>query len=131
MVEVLNRKTLTGERIKPPTIQIYEKGRIKISWMAAQILGLTEKDKLEFILDDKDKNIVYFRRSENGFKLCKESTPSGKCRLIIACRPLAANIMKFFDLKKSRTYDITNDVADYYGSKCWFILKGNYHIPIT
>lgn len=129
-VEILNRATVKSERTKPPTIQIFEKGQVRFSVGAHKLLGLLPGDKLELILDHKDKHIIYFRKADNGFELKAEKTPQGQIRLLLLCRPLAKKLFQFFGLKESTTYDITADLADYYGSMCWFILKEKKHQPI-
>lgn len=129
-VEILNKKTIKSERTKPPTIQFFRMGQIRISVGAAKILGLMAGDRIEFLIHRADKEIIYFTKSDSGFELKAEKTKQGKSRLLILCRPLTKKLSLFFDIKESKTFDVTDEIADFYGRKCWFILKKNNHIPL-
>lgn len=128
--EILNRETVKSERKKPPTIQINKEGQLRFAVEACILLGLNAGDKIEFLIHKEDTGIIYFTKSESGFELKKEITPGGKTRLLVLCRPLAKRLINHFSLSGSRTFDVTNEISDYYGRKCWFILKKNNHIPV-
>lgn len=128
--EILNRKTVKSVRVKPPTVQLHTDGQVRFGVEAVNLLGLKEGEKIEFIIHQQDKGIIYFTKSESGFELKVSKTLSGKIRLLVLCRPLLKRLFNFFGLTQSKTYDITNETADYYGRKCWFILKENHHVPI-
>jgi len=128
--QILNRETVKSERKKPPTIQMNKDGQIRFGVEAVLLLNLQPGEKIEFLIHQSDTGIIYFTKSEKGFELKKEVTPGGKFRLLLLCRPLVKKLFSFFSLNESKTYDITNETADYYGRKCWFILKKNHHVPI-
>jgi len=129
-VEILNRETVKSIRTKPPTIQIFERGQIRFSIEAAKILNIVKGDKIELAISAMDKGIIYFGKDCKGFELKEEKTKSGASRLLLCCRPLAKKIMNHFGLTGSKTYDITGEVADFYGKKYWFILKNKVHVPL-
>ena len=128
--EILNRETVKSTRYKPPTIQIFKMEQIRFSIEAAKILSLSKGDKIELAITEKDRGIIYFRKGDKGFELKEEKTRCGGVRLLLCCRPLMRKIVNHFGLKQSMTYDVSNDISDFYGEKYWFILKEKIHIPI-
>lgn len=128
--EILNRITVKPSRSKPPTIQIFGKGQVRFSCETVNLLKLCPGDKIEFLIHREDTGIIYFTKSENGFELKKEMTPGGKFRLLALCRPLVKRLVAHFSIVGSKTFDVTDEIADYYGRKCWFILKNKSHIPL-
>lgn len=128
-MEILNTETLTRTSRKPPVIRI-SYGRIIFSVEAVKDLRLKQGDRISFITNEKDKNIVYFKKDVKGFPLMLDFKGITGIRLRICSRPLAQKILSFFTYNTSKTFSITNDLADVYGHKMWFILKDKIHKPI-
>jgi len=128
-VEVFNSETLVRRNRKPPVVRI-SYGRIIFSVEAVMELGLKEGDKLSFVTNPKDRDIVYFKKDEKGIALSVDFNGLTGARLRICCRPLAEKILSFFSCKSAKTFSITNNTADMYGEKMWFILRLGVHKPI-
>lgn len=129
-VEVLNRETVHSNRIKPPIVSIFERGQVRFGVEAIKVLGLSVGDKLEFLIHKEDRETIYFLKSPKGFILDEQKTRAGHVRLSVCSRPLVRKLMIHFGIKKSETFDITNETEDFYGSKCMVIKKSKIHVPI-
>lgn len=128
-LEVLNSETLIRTNRKPPVVRV-SYGRVIFSVEAVRELGLKEGDKITFVTNKADKDIIYFKKDSKGFSLMLDFDGLTGKRLRICSRPLAKKILSFFSYNTSKTFSITNNLADMYGGKMWFILKRGVHKPI-
>ncbi len=128
-MEVFNSETLIRRNRKPPVVRV-SYGRVIFSVEAVRELGLNEGDKLSFVTNPKDRDIIYFKKDEKGVPLAVDFKGLTGTRLRICCRPLAEKILSFFFCKSAKTFSITKDTADMYGEKMWFILRIGVHKPI-
>lgn len=128
-LEVLNRETLIRRNRKPPVVRV-SYGRVIFSVEAVRELGLKEGDKISFVTNPKDMDIIYFKKDERGVPLAVDFNGLTGTRLRICCRPLAEKILSFFSFKSSKTFSVTNNLADMYGEKMWFLLRLGVHKPI-
>ena len=91
-MEVLNRETLIRRNRKPPVVRV-SYGRIIFSVEAVRELGLKEGDKISFVTNSKDLDIIYFKKDEKGVPLAVDFNGLTGTRLRICCRPLAEKIL--------------------------------------
>lgn len=131
MIE-FNSETVWDKRGKPSTIRITKHGHIRFSVNAVKKLGIKEGDRLSFFVDPRDVGIIYFKLDPRGIPIIKCTTgKNGINGLQVCCRPLALTLLKTFNLKESKTFDITADITEHekYG-KLWIIVKEKIHTPI-
>ena len=127
--EVLTTEAFEKRKGKPPVMRI-SNGRLIFSVEAVNLLGLKEGDRIKFVLDKSDNEIVYFKKDNNGWPLMVDFSGLNGVRLRICCRPLAAKILSFLSFSQSKTFTIKKETADYYGEQMWFFLKDGIHKPI-
>lgn len=126
---VFDATSVINKRCKPPVVRV-SYGRVIFSVEAVKLLGLKVGDKISFVMNEKDKDIIYFKKDTNGLPLMTDFIGLTGERLRICCRPLAQTILSFFSYQQSKTFSVSAELADVYGEKMWFILKSGLHKPI-
>ena len=64
--EVLTPEVFEKRKGKPPVMRI-SNGRLIFSVEAVNLLGLKEGDRIKFVLDKSDNEIVYFKKDNAGW----------------------------------------------------------------
>lgn len=124
MLETFDATTDFDRRNKPAVLNIHPDGRFSFSCEAVKLLELNAGDKIAFAYDEKDKQIIFFFKSETGIALQETKTCGGQTRLIFACRPIARKLLKFFGVKNVRSFSVKNETTKIENNiEAWFILK--------
>lgn len=127
-----NAETIWEKRGKPSTVRITKHGHIRFSVSAVKNLNVAEGDRITFFVDPRDVGVIYFKKDPKGIPLIKNTTGiSGVNGLQICCRPLALTLLKSFNFKESKTFDLTGEITnnEKYG-KLWVIVKDKVHVPL-
>lgn len=132
MTEVFTAETTWKKRGKPAVLRISTCGHIRFSVSTVRNLGLEIGDKISFMIDYRDKGVVYFfKDNDKGMPLgfCTRGT-AGVNGLQVCCRPMAFKIFDHMGLSKNTTFDITTEVTKTDNGAMWMILKDKIHRPI-
>jgi len=127
-----NAETVWDKKGKPSTVRITKHGHIRFSVSAVKNLQIKEGDKLSFYIDPRDVGVIYFKQDPKGIPLIKNTTGvDGTNGLQLCCRPLALTLLKSFNLKESKTFDLTGEKTNHekYGD-LWVIVKEKMHVPM-
>lgn len=129
--EIFNKETIWNKRGKPPVLRISKNGHIRFSGVAVDILGLTLETKISFMVDARDKDLIYFYvDAEKGMPLGMVNKTIKGNGYQICCRGLAIKLLKFIGSSGNVTFDITTDKCETPHGSMWFVRKDKIHKPI-
>lgn len=132
MTEIFTAKTTWKKRGKPAVIRVSTCGHIRFSVSTIRNLGLGVGDKISFMIDYRDKGVVYFFKDNKAgmpLRFCTKGN-NGVNGLQVCCRPMAFKIFDHMGLSKNTTFDITAETARTDSGEMWMILKDKIHKPI-
>lgn len=127
---ILNAHTIYNQRKKPALVQFNKVGQLRFSVEAAKEIGISEEDKITFVLDERDEGIIYFYKDKDGLPIRKELDTKTGARYVVCCRPLISKLLAFFKYTGNKSFKVSGETADLYGKQTFFILKDNIHKPI-
>ena len=132
MMEIFTAKTTWKKRGKPPVLRVSTWGHIRFSVSTVKNLSLKPGDKISFMIDYRDKEVVYFFKDDDGgmvLGFCTKGS-DGVNGLQVCCRPMALKILEHFGFTGNKTFDITTETCKTDRGEMWMILKSKIHKPI-
>lgn len=129
--EILNKETVWNKRGKPPVLRISKNGHIRLSSKAVEILGIEIGSKLSFMIDSRDKGVIYFYcDEEKGIPLVEINKHLSGNGYQVCCRQLALKLLSFIGIKNNVTFDVTAEKCETPHGSMWFVQKDKIHTPI-
>ena len=130
MIKTYNSETFIKPLGKPPVIS-FQNSRISFSVEASKLYGLKLGDKISFYINDDEKDIIYWSKTNNGLPIQIDAKLKSGNRYRICNRRLSRELSEHFSVKNKKSFVVSKENANICGVKTFFILKSKQYKSIN